>query len=162
FIWGDRGMNDRRRALFALAFGLAAPRLALAQQAGKIHHVALMTIGSDPSTARTRWAPFFDAMRKLGYVEGRNLRITEAHGKGVHERLADLVAQVIGANPDVIITSGRREIRALQQATSTIPIVMTLSYDPVADGFVKSLAHPGGNITGLTYLVPGMPQKYVE
>src|SRR5262249_32097204 len=141
--WEDGGMNDRRLLLLAGAGALLAPRLASAQ---KVHHVAIMTIGTDPTLKPYRWAPFIDAMRELGYVEGRNLRLTHAHGKGVHESLPGLVARVIGAKPDVIITSGRREIQALQQATSTIPIVMTLSYDPVAEGFVKSLAHPAGNI----------------
>ena len=153
-------MNKRRRLLAGAVSALLAPGLA-SPQSGGVHHVGIMTIGGDPSNT-SRWQPFFEQMRKLGYVEGRNLRITHAHGHGVPGSVPELVRRMLDARPDVIVTTGRREIQALKDVTSTIPIVMTFSYDPVAEGFVKSLAHPGGNITGLAFLVPGMPRKYVE
>lgn len=155
-------MKHRRRMILAAAAAVAAPRSLLAQQPGKIHYVGILSIGTDPDLQDSRWKPFTDAMRELGYAEGRNLRVVHAHGKGIGEKLPDLIKAVLNAKVDVIVTTGRREIRALQRATSTVPIVMTFAHDPVEDGFVQSLARPGGNITGLTYLVPGMHQKYIE
>ena len=155
-------MKHRRRLIVSTVAAAIAPRPLWAQPPAKVHHVGILSIGTDPAAPMLRWQRFMDEMRRLGYVEGRNLRITHVHGNGVGERLPDLVNTVIKAKVDVIVTTGRREIQALQRATSTVPIVMTFSYDPVEEGFVKSLARPGGNITGLAYLVPGMHQKYVE
>ena len=101
-------------------------------------------------------------MRELGYVKGQNLAVQNAFGNGRPERLPALVAALVHAKVDVIVTTGTRETRAARQATATIPIVMLVVPDPVAQGFVASLARPGGNITGLTNLVPGVSQKYVE
>ena len=153
---------DRRAFLGTLAGGLlAAPLAAEAQQAGKLSTVGVLSIGTDPAQSG-QWQPFLDAMRELGYVEGRNLVVKRAFGKGQTERLAGLVAELVGARVDVIVTTGSRETRAVQQATATIPVVMTLVVDPVAEGFVKTLAQPGKNVTGVTSLVPGLTQKYVE
>ena len=100
--------------------------------------------------------------RELGYVKGQNLAVQHAFANGRADRLPPLVAALVHSNVNVIVTTGSRETQALRLATSTIPIVMTLVPDPVAQGFVASLARPGGNITGLTNLVPGLTQKYVE
>jgi putative ABC transport system substrate-binding protein len=139
---------------------LAAPLAAEAQQAGKVFTVGLVSIGTDPAESGL-WQPFLDAMRERGYVEGRNLVVKRAFANGQRERLAGLVAELVGTRVDVIVTTGSRETRAVQQAAATIPIVMNLGVDPVAEGFVKSLARPGGNVTGVTSLVPGLSQKYV-
>jgi putative ABC transport system substrate-binding protein len=101
-------------------------------------------------------------MRELGYVEGRNLSLKRAVAAGRPERLAGLADDLVRAQVDVIVTTSWRETQAAMQATSTIPIVMTFAPDPVGQGLVTTLARPGGNVTGLTNLVPGLRQKYVE
>ncbi len=152
---------DRRDFLSTLTGGLlAAPLVAEAQQTGKVSTVGLVSVGTDPAQSG-QWRPFLDAMRELGYVEGRNLVVKRAFANGQTERLAGLVAELVGARVDVIVTTGSRETRAVQHATASIPIVMTFVVDPVAEGFVKGLAQPGTNATGVTILVPGLSQKYV-
>ena len=140
---------------------LAAPRVVAAQPAGKVYHVGFLSIGSDP-TWRIPWKPFIEAMSELGYVEGRNLLIRPAFADGNPERLPALVAELVSAKVDTIVTTGPRETVAAKRATALIPIVMTVVPDPVAQGFVASLSRPGGNVTGLTNFVPGLGQKYVE
>ena len=148
--------------LVTLAFGLfLAPLVADAQPVGKVSHVGLLSTGSGP-TWRNQWAPFIEAMRELHYVEGRNLVIRPAFADGQWERLPELVADLIHAQVDVIVATATPETLAAKRATASIPIVMMLVPDPVAQGLVASLARPGGNVTGLTYLVPGLSQKYVE
>jgi len=151
---------NRRKLLFAVAALLGAPALARAQS-GKIHRVGILTIGTDPKNPG-RMNPFFDAMRELNYIEGRNLVVTRGYGNGRFDRAPALIEELIKAKVDVIVTSGNREILALKKANITVPIVMMFVDDPVAEGFVQSLARPGGNITGLTNLVAGLGQKYVE
>jgi putative tryptophan/tyrosine transport system substrate-binding protein len=107
-------------------------------------------------------AGFLDAIRELGYVEGRNLAVKRAFAKGHSEDLRRLVTELMRSGVDVAVTTATRETRAVQQAAPTTPIVMLLVPDPVADGFVKTLARPGGNITGLTNAAPGLTQKCVE
>jgi len=134
----------RRAFMTAVAGGLlAAPLAAGAQPAPKVYHVGI-------------------AMSELGYVEGRNLVIRPAFADGSPERLPALVAELVRAKVDAIVTTGPRETVAAKRATALIPIVMTVVPDPVAQGFVASLSRPGGNITGLTNFVPGLGQKYVE
>ena len=153
---------DRRAFIGTLAGGLlAAPLAAQAQPTGKVYHVGVLSIGSDPIW-RIPWKPFVEAMSELGYVEGRNLVIRPAFADGNPERLPALVAELIDAKVDAIVTTGPRETVAAKRATAVIPIVMTVVPDPVAQGFVASLARPGGNVTGLTSVVPGLGQKYVE
>jgi putative ABC transport system substrate-binding protein len=150
-----------RRAFLTTMSGslLASPLAAEAQQAGKVFTVGLVSVGTDPAQSGP-WRPFLEAMRELGYVEGRNLVVKRAFGNA--ERLASMVAELVEARVDVIVTTGSRETRAVQHATASIPIVMTFVVDPVAEGLVKSLAQPGTNATGVTSLVPGLSQKYVE
>jgi putative ABC transport system substrate-binding protein len=153
---------DRRTFLAGTgAVLLAGPLLAEAQQAGKVYTVGLVSVGTDPARP-VQWQSFLDAMRELGYVKGQTLAVQNAFANGRPERLPALVAALIHAKVDVIVTTGTRETQAVRQATATIPIVMLVVPDPVAQGFVASLARPGGNITGLTNLVPGLSQKYVE
>ncbi len=104
-----------------------------------------------------RYAAFRDKMRELGYVEGRTIRYAYRYGKGNNKRLAGLAAELVRLEPKVIVASGTPSTRAAQKATSTIPIVMS-GGDPVRSGLVKSLARPGGNITGHT-VSPG-PEFY--
>jgi putative ABC transport system substrate-binding protein len=138
---------------------LAAPRAGRAQEASKTYTVGLVSIGTDPGQS-TLWQSFIDGMRERGYVEGRNLVVKRAFGNP--DRLSGMLAELVAARVDAIVTTGPRETRTARRATATIPIVMTFVEDPVAEGFVKSLAQPGTNVTGLTSLVPGLSQKYVE
>jgi putative ABC transport system substrate-binding protein len=103
---------------------------------------------TDPEGARL-WGGFIEGLRELGYVEGRNIRIEHRSSEGKFERLADLAADLVRLQVDVIVTGGPPAPLAAKQATSTIPVVFTVSGDPVAEGLVASLARPGGNITGL-------------
>jgi putative ABC transport system substrate-binding protein len=106
---------------------------------------------------------FRQALRELGYVEGQNLVIEYRWAEGQPERLPDLAADLVRLQVDVIVPSGGNlAIRAAQQAARTIPIVMVGASDPVAAGFVASLAHPGGNTTGLSLLTPELHGRRLE
>jgi putative ABC transport system substrate-binding protein len=141
--------------LFTLPFATGA------QPVGKVHRVGIVSIASDPKQPRT-WRPFLDAMRDLGYVEGHNLTVERAFANGRSEDIPGLVKELVRSRVEVVVTTGTRETVAVKQATSTTPIVMLVVPDPVGQGFVKTLARPGGTVTGLTNLVPGLVQKYVE
>jgi putative ABC transport system substrate-binding protein len=101
-------------------------------------------------------------MRELGYVEGKNIVIERRSAEGKRDRLSALAAELVRLKVDVIVTGGANATRAAKKATSTIPIVMAQSGDPVADGFVASLAQPGGNITGLSSLNAELNGKRLE
>jgi len=108
------------------------------------------------------WQHLLEAMRTLNYVEGQNLVVKLGIAEGRPERLPGLVAELIQANVDVIVTTSTQETQAAKKATSIIPIVMTVAPDPVEQGLVTSLARPGGNVTGLTTMAPGTSQKLIE
>jgi ABC-type uncharacterized transport system substrate-binding protein len=150
---------DRRAFFGALAGGLlAAPFVAKAEQASTVYRVGLVSLGGDPLW----WQPVLDAMTELGYVEGRNLAVRRAFAKGHPENLPHLVTELVRSGVDVVVTAAVRETKAVKQPAPSTPIVMLLVPDPVAEGFVTTLARPGGNVTGLTNLAPGLSQKYVE
>ena len=145
-----------------LALSLAlAPLAVKAQEAGKVYRVGYVTLGSQP-TQSGLWRSFLDAMRELNYVEGRNLVVRLAFAEGRPERLPSLIADLMEAKVDVIVTTSTQETMAAKRASTTIPIVMTVAPDPVEQGLVASLARPGGNVTGLTSMAPGTSQKLVE
>ena len=122
---------------------LAAVQLAEAQQPKKIYRIGYLSNSGRP---RTR---FKQAIRKLGYVEGRNYVLEHRFSKGKLNRLPELAAELLALKVDILITEGVAPTRAAKEATSTIPIVMAnASDDPVRQGLVASLARPGGNITG--------------
>jgi len=152
-----------RRAFITLTGGLLTAPLAVeAQQGGKVYTVGTLGLGF-PNPEQDWWHSFLDGMRDLGYVEGRNLIVKRAQAGGRPDRLAGLAAELVRARVDVIVATAGPETRAARQATSTIPIVVVFAPDPVSEGLgVESLARPGGNVTGLTRLVPGLRQKYVE
>lgn len=152
---------NRRGIVFALLALGAAPLAAQVQPASGVHRIAILSIGTDPANP-FRWRPFFEALEKLGYQEGRNLQVARFFGDGRFERLSGHVAELGAAKVDVIVTTGDREIIALRKAGISVPIILTFVADPVERGFVSSLARPGGNITGFSSLVPGLSQKYVE
>jgi putative tryptophan/tyrosine transport system substrate-binding protein len=127
-----------------------------AQQTGKVYHVAVISPNTQPSEMSEAshdqvlarlWGAFFGELRRLGYVEGKNLVVERYSGEGRVERFRDLASGVVRRNPDVIYTFSPDMLLALKAATTTIPIV-GLTGDPVALGIVPSLSRPGGNITG--------------
>jgi putative ABC transport system substrate-binding protein len=140
----------------------AAPLVALAQQDGKVHRLGIVSAAATPGRLTVHWQAFLQAMRELGYVEGRNLVVRQAFAAGNREELPALVAGLVEKGVDVLVVTSNPETAAAKQVTTRIPIVMTVAFDPVGQGLVASLARPGGNVTGLTSLVPGLSQKYVE
>jgi putative ABC transport system substrate-binding protein len=142
--------------IVALALAvLVVPLAAEAQQPTKVYRIGWLNLGfpDDTFSKSDQARPDLDALRQglraLGYVEGQNLVIEERYAEGKVERLSDFATELVRRKVDVIVAAGAAAIRAAQQATSTIPIVMTTISDAVAQGFVGSLAQPGGNITGL-------------
>jgi putative ABC transport system substrate-binding protein len=105
---------------------------------------------------------FRQGLRELGYVEGKNIVIEWRYAEGKLDRLLALVAELVRLKVNVIVTGGPGATRPAKEATVTIPIVMTQDNDPVANGFVVSLARPGGNITGLSTLAPEISGKRLE
>jgi putative ABC transport system substrate-binding protein len=112
---------------------------------------------------RQRWLEAFrQGLRELGYVEGRNIAIESRWTEGKDDRLPALAADLVRSKVDVIVAETGAATRAAQQATRTIPIVMSLVNDPVGSGLVASLARPGGNVTGLTIMSPDLVGKQLE
>src|SRR5438093_8062370 len=137
------------------------PRTAEAQQATKVHRIGRLSSGS-PTEPNPALEAFRQGLRELGYIEGQNIVIEYRYAEGRDERLADLAAELVRLKMDVIVAGGAAAIRAAQHATHTIPIVMAGTPDPVAQGFVASLARPGGNTTGLSLLNAELPGKRLE
>ena len=139
--------------LFALCFSVEAqPK----------NRAAGLSRGSSASAYSSFLEAFRQSLRDLGYEEGQNIAIDYRYGEGKRDRLPGLSADLVRLKVDVIVVSGALAISALKNATKTIPIVMTTVEDPVAQGFVASLARPGGNITGLTNLAPELSGKRLE
>lgn len=141
-------MTTRRNALGALASVLVGivtlPHAACAQPPGKVVRIGYLA----PIAHAEREAAFREALSKLGYVEGRNLKIEYRSGDGNFERLPGLAAELVRLNVDVIVAVVTQATLAAKGATSTIPIVMVAVGDPVSAGLVASLARPGSNVTG--------------
>jgi putative ABC transport system substrate-binding protein len=140
---------------------LTAPLTSTAQQAANVPRLGLLIPGSSSAFA-PRIEAFRHGLRDLGYVEGRNIAIEYRFAEGQADRLPALVAELIRLKVDIMVIDGTAAIRAAQHATTTIPIVMALSGDPVGDGLVASLARPGGNITGLSMMIPEVSGKRLE
>ena len=145
--------------LCAMLFALCLP--AEAQQPAKIPRIGVLSLGP-AAIPSTRVEAFRQGLRDLGYVEGKNLAIEYRFAEGNFKRLRELAADLVALKVNVIMTWGTPQILAVKQATNTIPIVMAFSADPVRDGFVASLARPGGNITGLSSLSPELSGKRLE
>ncbi|MFQ5946767.1 MAG: ABC transporter substrate binding protein [Anaerolineae bacterium] len=138
---------------------LAAPVPADAQKRGKVHRIGLLTSSFAAGAQLQRVVTW---LGELGYVQGENITVEGRHAAGRDERLPELAADLVRLKVDVIVTLGTPAIRAAKQATRTIPIAMIAEGDPVRAGLVTSLARPGGNITGLTALVPELSGKRLE
>jgi putative tryptophan/tyrosine transport system substrate-binding protein len=150
-------LDVRRRHFIALLGGVAAvwPVAARAQQQAKIPRIGI--IDDAPM-----WNAFREGLRDLGYLEGQNIAFEYRHAGGVPERLAEAATDLAHRPVDVIATYGTPTSIAAKAATTTIPIVMIGVGDPVGTGLVQSIAHPGGNITGNTLLVPEVQPKRLQ
>ena len=145
--------------LSAMLFALCLP--AQAQQPKKVPRIGFLG-GSSASAYSSFIEAFRQGLRDLGYEDGQNIAIDYRYGEGKRDRLPDLSMDLVRLKVDAIVVSGALAISALKNATKTVPIVMTTVEDPVAQGFVASLARPGGNITGLTNLAPELSGKRLE
>ena len=157
-------MNSRRKLLVVLGAGaLAVPLSSFAQQQGKVWRVGFLSARRRPVSLDTDYFGAFPrGMRDLGYVEGKNLVIEWRFADGKFEHLPGLATEVVRLKVDVIVAAGPPAIIAAQKATTTIPIVIVTSIDPVDAGLVKSLARPGGNITGISNLSGEVSPKHLE
>jgi ABC-type uncharacterized transport system substrate-binding protein len=135
--------------------------IAEAQQPAKIPRIGYLT-GATPDGQSARIEPFRQGLRELGYVEGKNIFIEHRYAEGKLDRLPALAAELVRLKVDVIVTGRQAITRAAKNATNTIPIVMAQDGDPVGNGFVASLARPGGNITGLSNFAPEIGGKQLE
>jgi putative ABC transport system substrate-binding protein len=147
-------------ALCALLSALSVP--AHAQQPTKVPRIGYLNDSPLGSFPKIRAEAFRQGLRELGYEERKNIVIEWRHADGKFDRLPALAAELVRLKVNVIVTGGGNATRAVKEATSTIPIVMAQSGDPVVDGFVTSLAQPGGNITGLSRLSPELDGKKLE
>ena len=153
---------NRRTAIRRLAtFFLTSASLAQAQQPTKILRIGYLTAGFLFAQS-ARIEAFRQGLRELGHAEGKTYVIEYRHAEGKFARLPALAAELVRLKVDIIISGGPTVTRAAKDATTTIPIVMVQDSDPVGSGFVASLAHPGGNITGLSTLAPELSGKRLE
>ena len=163
-LWSQSGgilvIRTTLLALVALSLAvIAAPVAAQGQPPAKVLRIGYLTARSGGSHLDDA---FRQALRELGYTEGENIAILHRSSEGISERLPDYAAELVRLKVDVIVAATTPAIHAAQQATRTIPIVMAVSSDPVATGFVASLAQPGGNITGLSFQTPELSAKQLE
>jgi len=150
-----------RRAFIAGVAGILAAPLVGEGQSAKVQRVGLL-IGSSESFVAPYIEIFRQALRALGYVEGQNIAIEYRYADGTYDRLPFLAADLVRLKVDIIVTEGTPPTRAARHATTTIPIVMTVTGDPVAAGLVANLARPGGNLTGASFFFPEMAAKRLQ
>jgi ABC-type uncharacterized transport system substrate-binding protein len=154
-------MSHKIVFLALCAMLLALCSFADAQQPTKVPRIGWLT-GGFLSTMSARHEAFRQGLRELGYVEGKNIFIEWRGADNIPERSIAQAEELVRAKVDVIVTAGSGTTRTARAATSTIPIVMASDDDPVGNGFVASLARPGGNITGLSQLAPELSGKRLE
>jgi len=153
----------RREFIILMSMAAARPLVAQAQTVERKRRIGvLMGLATDDPEAQDRVAAFGRALQDLGWTEGTNLEIYYRHGAGQSETTRKFAAELVALRPDVLLASGGTVVAPLLQATRTIPIVFTQTADPVAAGFVKSLAHPGGNATGFTTAEYETSAKWLE
>jgi len=155
----------KRREFVALLGGTAAalPLVARAQQLEHVRRIGVLSnLASDDQESQTRNAAFLQGLQELGWTVGRNVRIDYRWGLGNAEFYRRHAADLVALAPDVILTNGTSTMGPLLQTTQTIPIVFVNVTDPVAGGFVESLARPGGNATGFASAEYGMSGKWLE
>ena len=142
-------MNTNRRAVVSLALSLlAAPIVATAQSVGKVYRIGYLSPGAASQGVS---APFRDALKELGYIEGRDFVIESRFADAKMDQLPGLAKDLVRVGVDIIVTIGTPTVQAAKDATTAIPIVMAGSADPVEHKLVASLGRPGGNVTGVTH-----------
>jgi ABC-type uncharacterized transport system substrate-binding protein len=153
----------KRREFITLLGGAAAawPVAARAQQVARLPTIGFFSPNTR-SVASPWTAAFVERLREVGWIEGRTIAIEYRWGEGRGDRTAEVISEFVRLNPDVIVTHGQSNIVAAKEATSAIPIVFALATDPVASGFVASLARPGGNATGLSIQGTDLVGKRLE
>jgi len=156
-------MRRRDFIIATLCSAVAAPFSALAQSADRVRFVGIVNVLSlDDPEAQVRLTIFKNALEQLGWEVGRNLKIETRQIGGDIDRIHRYAAEIVALAPDVILTVGSIAVGALQQETRSIPIVFVNAPDPVGAGFVQSMAHPGGNITGFSNFEYSMSGKWAE
>jgi putative ABC transport system substrate-binding protein len=154
-------MNKRRKLLIALGAGaFAGPLTSLAQQSGNIPRIGLLWIAGDNSSLYV--AALRDGLRAQGYVEGKNIRIDDQSLVDRYELLPEATGKLVSQKVDVIVCYGATALQLASKATSTIPIVMVMSGDPVKLGVAASLSRPGGNVTGTSSISQELSSKRLE
>jgi ABC-type uncharacterized transport system substrate-binding protein len=154
-------MIPRREFITLLGGATAWPIAARAQQAARLPTIGFFSPNTR-SIASPWTAAFVERLREVGWIEGRTVAIEYRWGEGRGDRTAEVISEFVRLNPDVIVTHGQSNIVAAKEATSAIPIVFALATDPVASGFVASLARPGGNATGLSIQGTDLVGKRLE
>jgi putative tryptophan/tyrosine transport system substrate-binding protein len=154
-------MTTKTIVVLLVALTLASVHLAEAQQSKKVPRIGVLWLYS-PAIASPFAEAFRQGLRELGYVEGKSIVIEYRHAEGKYDRLPSLAAELVRLNVDIIVTASTQAAQAGQQATRSIPIVMTVVSDPVESGLVGSLARPGGNVTGLSLMHPELSGKRLE
>lgn len=152
----------RRKLLFALAATILVARPAGAQPQTKVHRIGYLVnepLAEPPTRER---AAFLQGLRELGYREGANLEIEYRSSESNPEFLPDLAAELVARHVDVIVALAEASVRVAMKATQSIPIVFIAGIDPVRGGIARSLARPGGNVTGITLMLPDLEAKRLE
>src|SRR5262245_55501007 len=153
----------KRREFIAIFGGaIAAPLTAVAQQAERVHRIAVL-MNVDDLDMRASYKELLESLQKLGWIEGRNVRIeTRWAARGEAAEIRKHVADIIALAPDVIVSTGTAGLVPLLQATRSGPVVFTNITDPVGSGFVKTMARPGGNATGFVQIEYSLGAKWPE
>jgi putative tryptophan/tyrosine transport system substrate-binding protein len=150
----------RRRDFISLALGAAAwPGVARAQQSARMKLLGILLFAEQD---RPTIAPLLKELETLGYADGKTVAVEYRIAGGDYDRLPKLATELVDLGPDVIFSFSGELAPIIKQATSTIPVVVVVSNDPVASGLVSSLSHPGGNITGVTYVHDQLAGKVIE
>ena len=153
----------RREFVFLVGFAAALPLAARAQQPTTMPRVGVLSPGhnqGDPQYNSVK--AFLRGLHELGYIEGQNITVQQEYAEWNADRLRELAAKLVDAKVDVIVAVSTPAARAAKEATNTIPILAIAMADPVADGLVASLARPGGNVTGTTFLGPELVAKRLQ
>jgi putative ABC transport system substrate-binding protein len=160
------GGRVRRREFITLvgSVSLAWPLVARAQQPERTYRIGTLSPGRSelPDPTVNMLNTFLQGLHELGYTEGENLIIERQYANGSSDELRELAAELVRRKPDIIVAFSTTAARPAKQATSTIPIIAVAMADPVADELVTSLARPGGNVTGTTFLGPELVSKRLQ
>jgi putative ABC transport system substrate-binding protein len=159
-------MLEIRRREFITFLGVTAaawPLVARAQQGNRVRRIGVLTLGDENDPVRKAWvSAFIQALAGLGWVDGRNVRMDLRWGADDINRMRAFAQELVGLQPDIILTGGTPATVAVQRETRAIPIVFTNGADPVASGIVPRLDRPGGNVTGFANSEPTLGGKWLE